>query len=183
MPDMQKTLPHWQCLPNLQSLRLCQIKKSVDIAFISEIQSLTQLEIVLGGRTSIAHISPPQLKTLQITRIRDLNDVGDLARFPLLEKCIIEDQIQLSQIKFAPNPHLKDVFVLNCKTLTRLDGLAELTALHQLRISGTTLNIEQLIAQGLPPTLKIFGFYTQSNKQNHAIRQRLDDLGYDEWSQ
>jgi hypothetical protein len=43
---------------------------------------------------------------------------------------------------------------------------------------GTGLNIEEILASGLPPQLKTFAFYTGKSSLNKTIRARLDELGY-----
>jgi hypothetical protein len=45
---------------------------------------------------------------------------------------------------------------------------------------GTRLNIEEILASGLPPQLKTFAFYTGKSSLNRTIRGRLDELGYKE---
>ena len=80
-------------LPKLASLSLSQVKNSNSLAFVTDICHLTDLRIILGGRTSIADIGGVDLRNLEVIRVRGLEDIGDIGRFPKLETLLIEDQI------------------------------------------------------------------------------------------
>ncbi len=138
------------------------------------------LRLILGGRSNIDDAAHDSLLRLEIVRVLGIERI-DPSLFPNLEGLLIEDQIRLESLVFrGSNPMLKMLQLINCKALKVLSGLAPLEQLEHLRISKTALNVDTLIADGLPPSLKVFGFYTGKNKENHVIRERLDACGFRE---
>ncbi len=168
-------------LPKLVSLSLSQIKNTNSLAFVTDVQNLTDLRIILGGRTSIAEIGGAKLRNLEVIRVRGLESLGDIQRFPELETLLVEDQIKLNRIQFGPNPLLKDIKILNCKTLENIDGIESLLALEQLRIYQTALDYEQFVLRQLPKSLKTLAFYTAKKKRDEEILKDLVLRGYIEF--
>ena len=78
--------------------------------------------------------------------------------------------------------YLNEIKILNCKNLVLIDGLTKLSNLEHLRIYGTSLDDSSFIDQQFPSSLNIFAFYTGKNKKDKVIRQKLDGLGYIEYS-
>jgi protein phosphatase 1 regulatory subunit 7 len=170
-------------LINLESLTLSKISKKQSLDFVSDLKNLKHLRIILGGRESIEEIDNPAIKNIEIIRVRGLAELGDLARFPKLRSLHIEDQIKLKHINFMPElKYLNEIKILNCKKLMLIDGLTKLSNLEHLRIYGTSLDDSSFIDQQFPTSLNIFAFYTGKNKKDKGIRQRLDELGYTEFS-
>ncbi|MDN2715140.1 hypothetical protein [Janthinobacterium sp. SUN120] len=166
-------------LPALNELSLYRIKNKVPLDFISEMGRLDRLLLQLGGRESLAHIEAPLLKKLEVIRVRGLETLGDIGRFPLLQALWVEDQIKLRQIALGANPVLERLNLHTCKTLDSLPGLATLPALRQLSASETMLDIDALLAHGLPPSLTHARLRTGRKTRDDAIAAQLVQLGYE----
>jgi hypothetical protein len=169
-------------LPSFRHLSLRCVKNKDDIAFVSDIPELHSLDIVLGGRTSIASVVAPRLRRLEIVRVRGLEDVGALGRFTFLENFVIQDQIKLGTLNIGPNPHLKEVKIINCKTLKQINGLSELRALTSLFIARTALDYRELVQQPLPDKLATFAFYSGKSKPDSEIQKDLASRGFREYT-
>ncbi len=166
-------------LPALTRLSLYRIKNKVALDFMSGIAQLDRLLLQLGGRESIQEIDAPRLNKLEIIRVRGLEDLGDLGRFPLLRQLWLEDQIKLTQLDVSGNRLLERLHLLTCKGLERLDGLALLTALHTLSVSETRLDFDALLAQGLPAAPNDVRFRTGKVKRDQEIKAMLALGGHD----
>ena len=167
-------------LPALHELSLYRIKNKVALDFISEMARLDRLLLQLGGRESLAHIEAPLLRKLEVIRVRGLETLGDIGRFPLLQALWVEDQIKLRHIALGPNPVLERLNLHTCKTLDSLPGLAALPALRQLSASETMLDIDALLAHGLPASLTHARLRTGRKTRDDAIAAQLVQLGYEE---
>ncbi|WP_426076073.1 hypothetical protein [Janthinobacterium sp. PSPC3-1] len=165
-------------LPALTRLSLYRIKNKVALDFMSGIAQLDRLLLQLGGRESIQEIDAPRLNKLEIIRVRGLEDLGDLGRFPLLRQLWLEDQIKLTQLDVRDNPLLERLHLLTCKGLERLDGLALLPALHTLTVSETRLDFDALLAGGLPAALTDMRFRTGKVRRDEEIRAMLALAGH-----
>jgi len=166
-------------LPELRDLTLRSIPKRASLGFVCRIAKLTSLGIVLGGRDNIDEIVHPTLRALELVRIRGLSDVGDLTRFPALATFQVEDQIRIKTIGFPEGCACTSLRLLNCKTLSSLQGLERLP-LRELRVYGTSLDADSLIPT-LPSTLEICAIYTGKEREDRRIRQILDQKGYREF--
>jgi hypothetical protein len=114
-------------LRSIQTLWLNSIPKAASLEFISQMRGLRSLHCYLGGRVSLAPVLAPGLEVLEVVRVRGLQDLGDIARFPALTRLLVEDQIQLEQIGFGPkNLCLQKVEIYNCKSLRALPGIETL---------------------------------------------------------
>ena len=102
---------------------------------------------MLGGRKSITEISGKEVRTLEICRVRALEDLGAMTRFPKLEDFVVEDQIQLRRLEFGPNSRLHTIKILNCKNLKQVDGLGSLKLVVDLLISRTALDYRKFISE------------------------------------
>jgi len=167
-------------LPALHDLSLYRIKNTVPLDFISQMSRLDRLLLQLGGRESLAHIEAPLLRKLEVIRVRGLETLGDIGRFPLLQALWVEDQIKLRQIALGPNPLLERLNLHTCKTLDSLPGLAALPALRQLSASETMLDIDALLAHGLPASLTHARLRTGRKTRDDAIAAQLAQLGYEQ---
>ncbi|MDO8032187.1 hypothetical protein O3297_02050 [Janthinobacterium sp. SUN128] len=166
-------------LPALHELSLYRIKNKVPLDFISAMGRLDRLLLQLGGRESLAHIEAPLLKKLEVIRVRGLETLGDIGRFPLLQALWVEDQIKLRQIVLGANPVLERLNLHTCKTLDSLPGLAALPALRQLSASETMLDVDALLAHGLPASLTHVHLRTGKKTRDDDIAAQLAQLGYD----
>ena len=167
-------------LPSLRSLSLSMIKNTECLAFVSEIKHLSYLRIMLGGRRSISEISGKELRTLEICRVRGLQDLGVMSRFPKLEDFVVEDQIQLRRTEFGPNPRLRSIKILNCKTLEQVDGIGSLDGLKTLQIYKTAMDYQKFISSKLPKSLENLSFHTGKRKDDEDIRKDLVGKGFSE---
>ncbi|MCH1918493.1 hypothetical protein L9G15_03490 [Shewanella sp. A3A] len=165
-------------LTQLQSLALSGIGNKQSLAFINTINSLQSLWLMLGSRDSLAEITLPALQQLELVRVKQLTDMGDLSRFSQLQQLKIEDQAKLCQLSFSqPNNTLTPLKLWNVKQLQAINGLAQLTALTSLDIHLSQLELTDLMA-ALPPSLRQFDFSTSSVKQNRLLQAQLRAVGY-----
>ena len=165
-------------LPSLQALRLVAFRKGEELDFVSAVPNLTALHLGFGGRASIAKLTAPQLQRLEVLRVQGLADLGDLGRFAELQSVQIEDQIRLAQIQLGANPKLAEIVVINCKTLARIEGLADLPRLSTLRIHRTGIDYPAFIERRLPRQLQSLAFYTGKQKRDAEIKADLAARGY-----
>lgn len=164
----------------LSDLGLYQIRNSVSLGFLNNVKRLKSLRLLLGGRRNIDEIERGGITSLSIIRVRGFESFAP-EKPPSLQFLQIEDQIQLKELEFSvANKLLSRVLLLNCKGLVRLTGLQLLAALKEIRIYRTAINIDPLLASGLPPQLKILAFYTAKSALDKQIRSRLDQFGYKE---
>ena len=169
-------------LPSLQSLSLGSIKRKDDIDFVSNMPTLKSLSLILGGRRSIGQVAAPQLESLEVIRVQGLEDMGDLGRFEKLESLLIEDQIRLTSIKVGPSPRLRDMNIINCKTLQQIAGVDALTKLTSLRVCTTSIDYDRFVADSMPSNLEKLAFYTGKSKRDSEIRLDLEKRGFREFS-
>lgn len=163
---------------NLEFLSLNSISGS-SLNFINRLKKLNTLKIILGGRDNINEIEMNNIETLELIRVRGLNNLDNLNLFKGLRNLLIEDQIQISQIHFQSNlDKLEDLKLLNCKQLNSISGLVNLESLKQIRIYKTNIDFNSLINDPLPKSLKIFGFFTTKAKKDKQIEKTLLNMGY-----
>jgi protein phosphatase 1 regulatory subunit 7 len=168
-------------LPALQMLSLGHISKKQSLEFVSKIQNLRRLVIILGGRADISEIQHSTLEELEILRVLGFCNLENLNAFPSLRSLAIEDQIRLEKISFTPaSQNIQSVRFFNCKTLRDLEGLNYLTILKSIHIGMTAIEIDSVLQKRLPASLKTFGFYTGKKKENAKARAKLDAIGYQE---
>jgi protein phosphatase 1 regulatory subunit 7 len=165
-------------LPALADLTL-QIAHTASIAFVNRLAALRSLTFMLGGRVNLDELEDCPIEELEIIRVKGFEALDRIERFPRLRRLLIEDQLRLTQLSFDHEmPALEDLRVLNCKQFVRLDGLGKLGALKHLRIYGTALDFDTMIAQPLPAPLEIVGFYTGRSRADEVLRLRLQEMGY-----
>lgn len=171
-------------LPRLERLSLGSMPKKQGLRFLSGLHSLRSCTLILGGRPNIADFAHEGLEELSVLRVRGFEDLGSLGRFPSLRTLQIEDQLQLRALDLAGAP-LESLIVMNCKNLERLHRLDDLTALREIRIGRTKLDLDELVGFGWPASMDIVALYSGSNRWNAAARAVLDQRGYREftWSE
>lgn len=165
----------------IESLRLGSIAKRQDLAFVSDITNLLDLEILLGGRETINEIQHSKLLKLDIIRVRGFKDIGEMTRFPQLKKLRIEDQIQLKSFSLR-NLDLRTLFVHNCKNLNKIEYLTSQKNLIEFRTYRTNLDLERMTLFEWPQSLEILALYSGQSRRDTDIRRKLDSLGYREFS-
>lgn len=164
----------------LKSLTLSSISKKTRLEFVSSIADLKTFRLILGGRENINEISHSKLNELEVIRVRGLSNLGDLSRFPHLERLQIEDQIQIQLLELNATK-LKEIKIINCKSLRQLEHLDLMKNLEQMRCYRTSLDYEHLASREWPETLKTLALYTGKSKRDEAIRKQLDLRGYKEF--
>lgn len=165
-------------LPALSDLRL-EIAHTASIAFINRLPALRALTFLLGGRANLDELNECPVEELEIIRVKGFERLDRIERFPHLRRLVIEDQLRLTQLSFDREMQaLEELRIVNCKQFASLDGLGKLSALKHLRIYGTALDFDTLVAQPLPVPLEIVGFYTGRNRADEALRLRLKEMGY-----
>lgn len=168
-------------LPALCDLTLRCIPKKQRLEFVSKIQPLKRLVVVLGGRANISEIQHPLLEELEIRRVMGFDNLDSIAAFPSLCSLAVEDQIRLERVRFTSNnQRIQSLTIFNCKTLQALEGLDNLTGLKSIRIGMTALDVDSILKQRLSGSLKNFAFHTGKIKANAEARKKLDALGYRE---
>lgn len=166
-------------LSNLKFLSLNSISK-VPLGFVNNLRNLTTLNIILGGRSNINEIQENNISNLEIVLVRGFNNFDSISNFKNLKTLKIEDQIQLNELHFDSQlPKLEDFKLVNCKSLTTLTGIDNLTALNKLIIYNTALDFDNFIKSDLPACLKALQFCTAKLKVDKVIKERLLELGYD----
>ena len=164
----------------LRTLRLRMIGRRVKLRFVAGLPRLRSLRLALGGRDDIDEVAHPTLSELEVVRVRGLARL-DPGAFPGLQSLSIEDQLQLETVEFhRGNPELTCLSVVNCKKLRRLGGLRRLGSLRELRLVRTPLELDGLLAEGLPRSLRSVVVHTGRARVDAGTRERLDGLGYTE---
>lgn len=174
-----KNIDSLATLPALHDLTLRCISKKQGIGFVSKIQSLRRLVVILGGRTDISEVIHPSLEELEIIRVMGFTNFDSIVGFPSLRSLKIEDQIRLEKLLFTElNGKIKSVRIWNCKKLKILKGLEHLNELQSLWIGQTELEVDEILQQRLSPSLKEFAFGSNTRKKSEEISKKLAALGY-----
>jgi hypothetical protein len=166
-------------LSTVSDLGLSGISARQDLAFLNDMAGLRSLLIILGSRASIEEFSHPRLTDVRIIRVRKLERLGPIARFPSLETLAIEDQLQIRSLDLV-GASARRIVIDNCKNLTEVAGWGALERLAELRIARTSLDLEGLAEQQWPASLKVLALYAGGRKRNAALRAILDHRGFRE---
>lgn len=164
----------------LEHVRLSSMPKRQDLSFVSDIQKLRSLEVLLGGRQSVDEIHHPALEELRIIRVRGFETLGSLERFPALRFLQVEDQLQMRELSVL-GPRLHEVRVLNCKNLEQIVGLSKQEELVRFCAYKTRLDLDALVQFDWPSSLEVLALYSGNEKWNKQARQELDKRGYREF--
>lgn len=125
-------------LPRLSDVSLSGFPKHHDISFLNGLAALRSLLLILGSRTSIAEFTHDALRELRIVWVRQLEDLGTLARFGDLEELTIEDQLRLTILDLS-RCNLRRLVISNCKNLQAIVGLEDQGDLDVLSVHGTKI--------------------------------------------
>jgi protein phosphatase 1 regulatory subunit 7 len=165
-------------LSGLEYLSLNSIKKT-SVEFVNKLKRLRTLKFILGGRENIHEIENNEIEHLEIIWVRGFNDLANIKKFKKLEYLNLEHNFQLEKIHFDEEmPSLKRLKISNCKKLTSLTGLQNLTSLDRIGIYQTNIDFQAFIKQQLPKSLKAIRFYTSKIKLNDKIKLWIRDKGY-----
>jgi protein phosphatase 1 regulatory subunit 7 len=152
-------------------------KKSVE--FINNLKKLKTLRFLLGSRENIREIGENEIENLELSWVKGLNDVNNISNFKKIKVVLIEDNIKLPKINFDTElSELTNLTILNCKGLHSLTGIENLTSLTQCIIGKTDIEFDTIIKQKLPPTLKVFEFYTGKKSIDLNVEAILHKKGY-----
>jgi hypothetical protein len=178
--DIESHTKNLECLATLKrvarlTLRSCPAKAS--LAFVSEMDDLASLKLILGGRPDIADVESDTLQRLEIIRVKGLRTLEKLERFSSLRSIRVEDQIQLKSFDIS-TLSLRQIIIAKCKTLADLHGLDAQNELEEIFIAHTALPVDALLEQTWPPSLRCLGLFGYSNKWNAYARDRISQLGY-----
>ncbi len=168
-------------LSKLARLTLSGIAKNQNLRFVGAIPNLRSFALILGGRQSIDEIVHPRLEELSVVRVRGLERLGAIGRFPSLRELTVEDQLQVRSIDVSGSS-LRKLVLINCKNLEEVQGLEYLSDLIEFRTSRTKLDLESLLERHWPSSLEVLGLYSSSQKWNDATRATLNRRGFREFA-
>ncbi|WP_350022937.1 hypothetical protein [Pseudomonas protegens] len=164
-----------QC-PSISHLDLHRMPAKTPLGMVAGMSGLRSLSVTFGSREQMPELRNPQVKELEIMRVRGLNRL-DLDGFPQLEALKIEDQAQLSQLDLGGASQLRKMSLINLKTLGELSGL-KTSNIADLRIIKTPgLDVLSLIEQHLPPSVQHLKLLSGKHAVDKQIEARQQQLG------
>lgn len=166
---------------NIKTLNYLSLEliKNTPVSFINNLINLKTLKFILGSRENIHDINENAIEHLEVDFVRDFNDISNITKFKKLKFLRLGNNIKLEKINFDDEiSNLKTLVISNCKTLSSLTGLYNLTSIERIEIYQTNIDFDTFIKQDLPASLKAIRFYTSKNKLNDIIKIRIKDKGY-----
>src|SRR5208282_327068 len=103
---------------------------------------------------SLAEFSSQSVCTLQILRVRGLQSLGDLSRFPSLRHLRIEDQLQLKLLDLT-GTRLYRLWLSNCKNLGTVIGLNRQDEMREFIASQVALDLDEFRDFSWPSTMEV----------------------------
>jgi hypothetical protein len=165
-------------LPTLHKLTLSAFAKSNGLGFIAAMPSLVALTLILGGRHNLDDLASTTVQMLQILRVRGVETLGDLSRFPALRALRVEDQLQMTELNLS-GANLERLWLYNCKNLSSLHGLDRQERLREFFASRVALDMDALRDREWPPSATSVQLFSGSKKWNDAAKHRLAAGGLD----
>jgi hypothetical protein len=169
---------HTEAIGRATSLRELAIQPSskFSLDFVNRLVSLESLKFVLGNATSIRPIEAlPELRDLSFREVRNLEDLGDLERFPRLRRLQVSDQRKVTEVKVGPrNAALEHLYLYSVPSLHTVAGFSALPAVRSLFAYDSRLD---LLGSVLPPTLTHFQLMTKAMKGRAAHEARVREIG------
>ena len=164
----------------LTTLYLSSISGKVPLDFVNQLNNLKHLHISLGSRENIDEINGGNIETLKLLWIKNLNSLDNINRFKHLTYLQVENQAQITTIKFdSEMKSLTRLGIINCKVLTKLDGLKYLINLKMLVITRSLkLEFQSVINQELASSIEHFNFVTERKGLDKDIKEKIRSLGY-----
>lgn len=134
---------------------------------INRLASLESLKFVLGNANSILAIeSLPALRDLSFREVRNLEDLGDLQRFPRLRRLQLSDQPKVTELRVGRrNAALEHLYLYSLPRLHKLEGFSELSAVKSLFAYDSRLDLPW---SKLPRSLTHFQLVTKAVKGRDA---------------
>jgi hypothetical protein len=153
-----------------------QPSSKFSLEFINRLASLESLKFVLGNCESIRAIETlPELRDLSFREVRNLQDLGDLERFPNLRRLQVSDQPKVSEVTVGPrNASLEHLYLYSLPRLETLTGFSRLPAVKSLFAYDSRLD---LLGNKLPPTLTHFRLMTKAMKGRTAHEAAVREKG------
>lgn len=163
-------------LPALRKLTLSAYAKHNGLDFVEAMPALADLTLILGGRPNLDDLASANLASLQILRVRGVETLGDLARFPALTALRIEDQLQITDLDLS-GANLERLWLLNCKNLATLHGLDGQKRLREFAASRVALDMDALRDRDWPASAQSVRLFTGKTKWNDATQALLAAKG------
>jgi hypothetical protein len=165
-------------ITTLDRLSLSGIGNRQNLSFVSELPSLREFSLLLGGRENLEEVVNPTIEEIEIIRVRGFAHLHT-ENFVGLKHPQIHDQLQLRSLMFSGvSRQLLTLYVANCKSLQTIHGLGALGSLEQLRILLTAIDFDSLVKQSLPGSLKSFSFHERSRRADAVTQKKLAGLGF-----
>jgi hypothetical protein len=155
-------------LQKLECLRLRCVTLP-DVVILEPLQDLQKLEIVFGGAVPLQGLCKlPKLRNLELTMIRNLDDVSVIAELRNLETLHLQGLRNITELPSLHNvTRLQSVLLETMKGLQDIRGVAEAPSLQKLiLIDMTKLNPTSLRCFVGHPTLREFRGGLGSIKRN-----------------
>lgn len=153
-----------------------QPSSKFSLEFINRLTSLESLKFVLGNATSIRAIGNlPALRDLSFREVRNLEDLGDLQRFPRLRRLQVSDQPKIAELHVGRrNAALEHLYLHSVPKLRTLEGFSALPAVKSLFAYNSLLDLP---LSKLPPTLTHFQLMSKSVKGREAHNTEVRGKG------
>lgn len=145
------------------------------LEFINGLVSLETLKFVLGNAKSISSIKAlPALRDLSFREVRNLEDLGNLERFPRLRRLLVSDQPRITELQVGRgNAALEHIYLYSVPRLRTLKGFSELPAVKSFFVYDGRFEPPW---SELPGTLTHFQLMTKAitgrDAHNAAVRAR-----------
>ncbi|WP_337154934.1 hypothetical protein [Pseudomonas protegens] len=167
-----------QC-PSISHLDLHRMPAKTPLGMVAGMTGLRSLSVTFGSREQMPELRNPQVKELEIMRVRGLNRL-DLDGFPQLEALKIEDQAQLSQLDLGGAPQLSKMSLINLKNLGAINHLHTSTIADLRLIKIPQVDLLALIEQQLPPSVQHLKLRSGKRAVDQQIEARQQQLGIPE---
>ena len=153
-------------LTSLEELAL-QPSSKFSLQFVNRMVSLETLKLVLGNAKSINAIEAlPALRDLSFREVRNLEDLGNLERFPRLRRLLVSDQPRITTLQVGRgNAALEHIYLYSVPGLATLKGFSDLPALKSFFVYDGRF---ELPWSELPATLTHFQLMTKAIKGRDA---------------
>jgi hypothetical protein len=167
-----------EALAHLTSLRELAIHPSskVSLEFMNRLVALESLKFVLGTAPTIAAIERlGHLRDLSFREVRNLQELGDLQRFPRLRRLQVIGQPKVETVLVgAMNTALEHLYLYSVPRLHAIGGFSALPAVKSLFAYDSRLD---LLRSGLPRTLTHFQLLTKAVKGRAAHEALVRENG------
>ncbi len=164
-------------LPRLRKIVLRSYGKGNGLQFLRDVPNLEALTLILGGREHIEDLESSTLRDLQVIRVRGVQGLGVLSRFPRLRNLRIDDQIRLKVLDLR-GAVLEKLAIINCKSLHDIVGLDEQDRLAEVVCGYVALDMDKLRDFHWPPSASTVRLASTSNRWNEAAALSLAARGH-----